>query len=611
MNEKKSRTHKLTRLEGNTIPRYMIFVDTETLQNEGKEGRTYQDLRLGVAVYWTYRPGRKNKTIEVFRFTEARLFWEFVSVHCVKGSELMIFAHNAIFDMTVLHHIKWLEWLGYRCSFIFDNAMTFIAEWKADDHTIKVLNTANWFHGSVAKWGDELGLEKLLMPPIDASNEEWFVYCERDTMVIKELVAWYIAFLQDNNLGAWRYTIASQAFTAFRHRFMRNTIIIPDNETETELARRSYHGGRTECFKQGVFTDGPYFKIDVNSMYPYVMLSNPYPTKLVRVGEELTIDQAEYIRGKYGVIVDCTVCTPIPFFVDTSTGRNVYPVGTFRTVLTTNEFFRAVENRWVQQVHSYAMYSMRNIFKSYIDFFYALKVKCTVEGKRLQRAFTKLYLNSLYGKFGQRGYFDEEIGRVNESGLAVWFSIDAETGETYLYRLIGHSLIRSSKKGESWNSFCAIASHVTANARLVLYDTLLKVGRDHCYYCDTDSLIVDATGYMRIQEDMDDTRLGAWALEGESDTIVITAPKHYWFDGKWTRKGIRKDALQSDEHTFTQEVWPGLNTIIKSGKERYYNYLVTKRLSPVIETGSVMPNGDIQPLVMGNERMDMGWYHTE
>lgn len=609
MDKKKSRAHILSKAESDAVPSYMVFVDTETHQNPGDENRVYQDLRLGVAIFWYYRKGRKNTKIETFRFTDAQLFWEFVMLHSIKGTELCIFAHNAVFDMTVLQHIKWLDFFGYKCSFIFDNAMTFIAEWKTDDHTIKILNTANWFQGSVARWGNELGLAKLEMPDIDASEEEWFIYCERDTMVIKELVAWYIQFLGDNDLGAWRYTIASQAFTAFRHRFMVNRIAIPDNPTETELAREAYHGGRTECFKQGHYADGPYYKIDVNSMYPFVMRSHAYPTRLVRVGTELKVEQAEYIKGKYGLIADCTLCTPIPFFVDTATGRNVYPVGTFRTVLTTEEFYRALDNRWIQEVHRYAMYSMRDIFKPYIDFFYSLKVKCTVEGNRLQRAFTKLYLNSLYGKFGQRGYHDEEMGRVATPGLGVWFAIDAKTRETYMYRLVGHSLIRSWKEGESWNSFCAIAAHVTANARLVLYDALLRAGREHCYYCDTDSLIVDPTGYVRLQNEMDDTRLGAWALEGISDEIIILAPKHYWFDGKWTRKGIRKDAIENPENVFTQEVWPGFNTIVKTGIERYFNYPITKTVSPTIETGRVMANGDILPLVMGDERSDMGWYN--
>lgn len=610
MPKKDSRAHVLSELKNDKIPRYMIFVDTETTQEPAPGDIVYQDLMLGVGIFWEYRKGRKNEKIEIFRFRKAQLFWEFVYSHCIKGTQLCVFAHNAVFDMVVLEHIKWLEFFGYECEFVFDNAMTFIAQWRSDDHTILILNTANWFHGSVARWGAELGLDKLEMPDYDMSQEEWFVYCERDTMILKELVEWYIKFLQDNDLGPWKYTIASQAFAAFRHRFMVNKIYIPDNKVEERLAREAYHGGRTEVFRQGTYIDGPYYKIDVNSMYPYVMKEFKYPSALARVGKELTYEQASYIRDKFGIIADCTICTPIPYFVDTSSGRNTYPIGTFRTMLTTEEFYLAFDNRWIQEVHEYALYRMRPIFKQYIDFFYGLKVKCTEQGWGLQRAFTKLYLNSLYGKFGQRGYKDEEIGRVAVPGLGVWFSIDATTHETYQYRLIGHSLLRYWQEGEAWNSFCAIAAHVTANARLYLYNTIMRIGREHAYYSDTDSIIIDREGYKVIRDDLHDTRLGAWALEGQSDKVEVLAPKHYWFHDHWTRKGVRKSAEVVGEQSFRQETWPGFNTILKSGKERYFNTFMVKTLSPDIETGIVMPDGRVSPLAMGDESEESVWYNV-
>lgn len=608
MKDKKSRKHVLGKLDGDVLPQYMIFVDTETTQTQGDGDKIYQDMMLGVGIYWYYRKGRKNTKTETVRFKTASLFWDFVMVHKVKGTQLCVFAHNAVFDMTVLEHIHWLEHYGYVCDFVFDNNMTFIAQWKGDDHTILILNTANWFQGSVSRWGEEIGLEKLEMPDDTATEEEWFVYCERDTVILKELTQWYFKFLQDNDLGSWKYTIASQAFTSYRHRFMLNKINIPDNDTETRLARQSYKGGRSEVFKQGEYNDGPYYKVDVNSMYPFVMAENKYPTGLAYTGTELTYEQAEYIRGKYGIIADCTICTPIPYFVDSSSGRNTYPIGTFRTTLTTEEFYIAFDNRWIQEVHEFATYRMRKIFKPYVDFFYQLKVKCTEDGNRLQRAFTKLYLNSLYGKFGQRGYRDEEIGQVAISGLGVWYAIDAQTHEHYMYRQIGHSLIRSWQEGESYNSFCAVASHVTANARIYLYNAVRGAGRNHVYYTDTDSMILDATGYMRMQADMDDTRLGAWALEGISENVIVMAPKHYWFDNKWTRKGVRKTAEELAPNTFKQEVWPGFNSILKGGEERYFNYFVVKTLSPDIKTGRVQANGDVLPLVMGNETGDIQWY---
>jgi len=604
----KSRAHRLSEMPGETLPSYMIFVDTETTQRQAVGNIIYQDFMLGVGIYWYHRKGRKNTKVETFRFTQVELFWEFVMAHCIKGTKLCLFAHNAVFDMTVLKHMHWLTQFGYKCEFVFDKGITFIAQWKRDDHTILILNTANWFLGSVAKWGEAIGLDKLEMPEDDATEEDWFIYCERDTVILLELTRWYFKFLKDYRLGSWKYTIASQAFTAFRHRFMPNKINIPDNDIETRLARASYKGGRTEVFKQGHYKDGPYYKVDVNSMYPYVMKEFSYPTSLAYVGKILTYEQAQQLRGRYGIIADCTICTPIPYFVEGSTGRNVYPIGTFRTTLTTNEFFRAFDNRWIQEVHEFATYRMRKIFVDYVSFFYNLKVKFTEQGNRLQRSFTKLYLNSLYGKFGQRGYQDEIIGETAEPGLAVWYAIDAQTHDHYMYRLIGTTLMRSWQEGEAYHAFCAVASHVTANARLYLYDAILRAGRENVWYSDTDSMIVNTEGYKRMNSVMDDTKLGLWALEGVSDEVEILAPKHYRFQGKWTRKGVRKNAQEIKDNVFKQEVWPGFNTILKGGDEHYFNKFVIKTLTPTIKTGQVVEGGLVVPLEMTMKGQSMAWY---
>lgn len=598
MNKDKSRAHTIKELPAETLPRAMIFVDTETSQTKEGDKTIYQDLRLGVALYWEYRPGRKNDTIDTFRFTDPALFWEYVISKVQNGLRLCLFAHNAVFDMVVLQHIKWLEFFGYRSAFVFDKGTTFIGKWQGDNRSILILNTANWFQGSVERWGAELNLPKLEMPDDSEDDETWFIYCERDAMVLLELTRWYFAFLRDNDLGPWKFTIAAQAFAAFRHRFMTQAISVPDIDVETELARKAYKGGRTEVFKVGHYNTGPYYKLDVNSMYPYVMSTMSYPVGVHNTGVSLSERQIRWLRGKKGIIAHCTVQVDKPYFVEASTGRNLYPIGTFDTYLTTEEFYLAFDKGWLRRMHSYALYEMRPIFSEYVDYFYKLKVKCTVEGKRLQRAFTKLYLNSLYGKFGQRGYVDEVIGEVAIPGLGTWYAYDVTTGEHYLYRLIGHTLQRSTQSGESYHSFCAIAAHVTANARLLLYNAIEKVGREHVYYSDTDSMIVDAVGFDRMQDELDDTRLGAWGIEAQSDSVTIKAAKHYLFDGKWTMKGVRKTAKVVGEDTYEQEQWPGLSTILKSGTERYFNTIIRKTLRPEIKTGTVQENGDVWPIML-------------
>jgi len=58
-----------------------------------------------------------------------------------------------------------------------------------------------------------------------------------------------------------------------------------------KLEREGYNGGRNECFYIGTLNSQKYYKLDVNSMYPYVMQNNKYPVELLGYGEKVNIER--------------------------------------------------------------------------------------------------------------------------------------------------------------------------------------------------------------------------------------------------------------------------------------------------------------------------------
>lgn len=587
--------HELKPLTRCVIPEHLIFVDTETTQTPLIDGKIYHELLLGVCIYHRHRrDGNKHKK-DTYRFRDAQDFWDYaISKRCNK-TVMYIISHNAVFDFTVLQHIHYLSEYGYTCKFVYEGGVTFISKWRGKNHTIIILDNSNWFKGKLARWGDELDLPKFKMPDTSEGIERMFLYCERDTEILYWLFLWYIKFIRDNDLGTWKYTIASNAFASYRHRFMGHRIYIPSDESEAKLARESYHGGRTECFQIGCFNDGPYYKLDINSMYPYVMRNYEYPTCFEKLVYRPRLQAVHKSLTSKGLICRTLVNATIPFFVYRHNDRNVYPVGTFETVLTTRELMIAFDLGMVIDILDCAVYRKRYIFKEYVDFFYRIKQQASENGKKLLKAFAKLYLNSLYGKFGQRGFIDKVIGENQNFNMRVSSGYNVRTGERFTLRQLGTQIIYSSKGDESYNSFCAIASHVTANARLMLYNLIIKAGRENCYYSDTDSIIVNRLGYERLKHLLDNYELGKLKVEGIANKVIIEAAKHYQFGDKTVLKGIRPSAEQITENSYKQEIWPGLNSILRTGKERYYNYWQIKTLNPTIYSGNVQSDGTIKP----------------
>jgi len=595
--------HTLTRPKTSLVPESVIFVDTETTQHPAPKNRTEHHLRLGVAIYTRYRQDRNHRTKDVFQFKSEAEFWKYAISKTRKKTVLYLISHNAVFDFTVLKHVTFLSQLGYKCLFVFDSNMRYIAKWRKQGHTIVILDNSNWFAGKLAKWGAELNLPKLEMPKGVSSEDKWFTYCSRDTEILFQLHLWYVGFLANNALGSWKFTIASSAFNSFRYRFMFNAIHIPDDEDEQGISRESYHGGRTEVFRRGEFTGQIFTKLDINSMYPYVMREYEYPTCFEDYHVNPSAESVETTIKTKAVIADVTLVTPQPYFVFKHGDRNIYPTGEFRTTLTTNELLLALTNDWVKTVHRCAVYRKRAIFVDYVDFFYRVKQDAGTAGKPLLRSFAKLYLNSLYGKFGQRGYNDSVLCEDVKSKLKASHGYNVRTGQRFTLRQVGHTILYSERSEEGYNSFCAIASEVTGNARLMLYDLVIRAKRENCYYCDTDSIIVNEEGLKLLSPLLDTSKLGFLKSEGESDKIDIVAPKHYLFEGHWTMKGVRKDAVKLSENTYSQEIWPGLNSILKTGKEVYYNYYQQKTLSPTIVSGMVGKEGFVTPFYCVDNRV--------
>ena len=142
---------------------------------------------------------------------------------------------------------------------------------------------------------------------------------------------------------------------------------------------------------------------------------------------------------------------------------------------------------------------------------------------------------------------------------------------------------------ESYNSFCAIAAHVTAYARLYLYDTIVKAGYHNVLYTDTDSLFVNEQGYENIKHMIDKYRLGYLSLEMMSENgVTLYAPKDYIFDGKIRHKGVPDKARRVNNNTWEITLFPKLATFIRENDvNQYFNVTMNKTLKRNYNKGRV------------------------
>lgn len=585
-------------------PAHHLFFDVESTLTPGDKGSTQHTVKLGWMCYWRTRDEDCEPALTYIPFATPEEFWTLVDAHCHKRTSLYLIAHNIAYDFGVLDGFRTLPRWGFKLTKVYTKAMTTILTWKNGSRTIKCLDNGNFFHGSLADLGESLGYPKGHVDFATVSDADLSAYCHTDVEIMVKAWEALYTFLDTHDLGNWGQTLASQAMNAYRHRFMGTKILIKHDPDVIALERACYHGGRVSCFFVGRAEKGPYYKLDINSMFPHIMATYPMPYQIIGGVTHPTEEQLTALMEKRAVVADVSVTVPEPVFPINYHGHNVYPVGDLRLALTTPEISYLQARGWHYHVHSATSYRTKIIFKEYVDFFYRLKSEYKRTGNKPFYLLTKLYLNSLYGKFGQLSTKWERVEDLPLELMDCDRMYNTVTGKnTFLYHF-GDDIWTSFADGEGKYSFPAISAHVTAYSRLLLWDLCKQAGAGHFLYVDTDSLIVDPVGYEALADQIDPQALGKLKVEGVGQTVTIMVPKVYEFDSAWVRKGIPKSATQVGPQSWEYEQFTSLIGQAHAHSPKVYtSHRQTKTLTHRLYDGVPQADGAVRPTQVADLRI--------
>jgi len=597
MSSIKRKPHVLKAEKSMAMPRRMVFFDTETWQNERENGQVHQSLRLGWACYYCRAYGRHVETLEWLYFTTPEEFWQFISEHTHDKNKLWVIARNVAFDFTVVKGWTHLRRLGFKLKFFHNKGACNIISVRNKSKSLVFLDSMNWFVESLAKTGERIGLPKLSIDFKTCTETALKAYCHRDVEIELENFKIYIKFLEHYRIARLCYTRGSTAMAAFLLNHYVTKIYIHNNEQAIKLERESYKGGRVECNFIGELNNDNYYMLDVNSLYPFVMRNNMYPVKYKKILHKTTPHNLCKLLRDTSVTGKVLIETDEPVY-PVRRARCIFPVGRFWACLTTPELKHALAKGHIKQVGDCVVYEQESIFKSYVDRFYKLRQEFKTTGVAEYEELCKKMLNTLYGKFGQKGEDWTKIGDCpNEPDREeLVFNMNGKR-VTKLRYLLGQ-LFSMTSVGECFDSFPAIAAHVTGYARIYLWSLMQQAGWGNYFYCDTDSLIVNEVGLQCLKNRLHNTCLGSLKIVKQSNAVIIRGLKDYSISQKQVIKGIRKNAVCVGYGVYEQEKWPSFRGLLRSGHpEDYIVETVTKHLTREYHKGDVTLDGVVLPYV--------------
>jgi hypothetical protein len=335
----------------------------------------------------------------------------------------------------------------------------------------------------------------------------------------------------------------------------------------------SYFGGICEVYKP--FGENLKY-YDINSEYPFVA-KNAMPGNLVTYME---LQDSEVDKGNtldldnlFGFFY-CKVKTTnnylglLPLHINNSL---ILPNGEFYGVWFSEELKFAKEHGYeIQVINGYHFNKVNFVFNKFVDDLYKTKLKAT----GIEKAITKLLLNSSFGRFGM-SILKPETDIVDKKKLEFLlttykvldmkqlnldtFIVNYESNPSKkIIEDVGldYSKILNSKKDieiKTKFGFVSVstASSITAYARIYINKIkllILKLG-GKLYYSDTDSIVTD----IELPEELVGKDLGQFKLEYIVKKAIFITSKTYMLeleDGTIIKKakGVNSNSLTINDY---------------------------------------------------------------
>ena len=229
----------------------------------------------------------------------------------------------------------------------------------------------------------------------------------------------------------------------------------------------------------------------------------------------------------------------------------------------------------IKVIKEIPLYGCKMDLGGYVKKFYAMKKQYKADGNKGFETLTKLFINAVTGKFGQKPTYKNRVTFSNENTKHIWKQ--EKVSDKYWIRKDEKVNLKDSmddsfyvsKKyyeedtinlfiNQEINNFL-IVSYITMKTRCKIIGFIDAIGINRWIYSDTDSLKIIGT---LDDEKIVGKELGQFKDEGQSYIAMFYHPKAYYWNGEFTFAGVDKDATKNINYKNIKDGY-----VIRSGKK--------------------------------------------
>jgi hypothetical protein len=222
----------------------------------------------------------------------------------------------------------------------------------------------------------------------------------------------------------------------------------------------------------------------------------------------------------------------------------------------------------IRAVHEVALYRRADLFSGFVKHFFAAKQAAVKAGNQADAMIFKMMLNSLQGKFAQKGRMWSPAPHIlSKGGYAYWWQIVSHAPGAVRCRSIAGKCEQRVVGPEPRHAMPAIAACITANARVRLDKDIKTAGIQDVLYCDTDSVHTNVHGRDRLDAlgRLHPHELGKLRELHAGDNAYYWGRQHYRVGDKFCCSSLKPDAVEVSDGVYLQDAVTGVERSLETG----------------------------------------------
>jgi len=498
--------------------------------------------------------------------SEPHSLWATVDAHARRRSRTVVWAHDLGYHIRVTDAMRQLDALGWTYVAGNDVVRSGWQKWTAGDRTLFLVDMQSVFPHRVAALRAALAGLETGTGPVHPTQTPPAPPAAAYAATLAEVVLWYLAWLETEDLGVWQPTGAGQSWAAWRHRFMPYPPTTHADAKVLAAERRAMWTGRAEAWVHGRDESAPVWEWDMQAAYCRIAASTSLPVRLIGEVDDPGRAVLGQRPGNRNYLALCVLHTTVPL-VPAEVGEHIaWPVGHFRTVLWDNEVRLARGYGATVEIERAWQYVSVPALKGWGEWVLS---KITAPGgdiPELERMVLKHWSRALIGRLALRYRKWEPFGSSTDTDWRRVDGVDHESGERFDLLWMGRTLQRAAGTAEAPDSLPMMTGYVMAECRVRLWWVIMAAGPENVLYVDTDSVVVNGAGNRALAASVALRDATGLRVKSRHRGYDIRGPRQLWLGGMPKLSGVPTDAVRTGPDTAWGSVTESLPVALSAGR---------------------------------------------